>query len=626
MKKIYFLAFFALVEHALFSQTPPAFSPTAPSDVLVVYRSDDYLDFNKNGISDSKELAEYYQSKRNIPTSNLLGITMTESNYWVGFGQDKVGWKNFLKELVYPIQKRLMALGGDTSIKYIVLCGYGIPHGLDVTNLGITTAQNARSIDGMLVAMNDIGDTITPKFSNYWETNPYYESSPTRPNDNGSFFHSKYKLSNGKPMYLVSRFIGPDFQMWRNQIDMALYGEKYIYIGKGYYNGVGYSDSNSAFDSTVWAGYPYYPYSYAQFDKNAACIHKHYEAAGIPYMHEDKGSVIGQKDTANKVIATWSDGSVADSARRAMVYGGWYNYGRYVDVFDWIPGAFGCDLNSCSAYQIPIGSPCWLANAFRKGLTCGTGVIAEPYLSGQSQPNDVIYYLLNGYDFMSAAYLGQPDIKWMGLVIGDPLYNPFSKSKVPAIDNSIQPSTVTYDFESDSSTTVFLDYNVTLANPEVVKAKLQWGTSGVYNRIKKSDSLFYAHHIFKFKGLSKDSVYHFQICVFDPVGNTWCSVDHIFSTNGNFSTGIKTGNDDNLFTVFPNPSDGNFNLSYEVNANSIVQVDVLNMLGEIVYKEVNKSNRGNYSSKLNLQSLAKGAYVMRLSTSTSVVNKRIEIL
>ena len=301
MKKLYILVLLVFVQLRTFSQTPPpTFVKTPPSKVLVVYLVNDYLDDNKNGISDSKELAEYYQSKRNIPASNLLGITMSVLNYWAGFGTDMQGWKNFLKEMVYPIQNKMLTLGGDTSINYIVVCGYGIPHWLDVTNLGLPSAQNTRSIDGFLVALNDIGDTITPNFSSYWETNPYYESTPTKYGDNGPFNHKNFKLTNGKPMYLVSRFIGQSFQAMRNEMDMALYGEKYIYNANGYYNGMGYADSNGPFDSTLWQGYPYNPYSYGNFDNNAACIRMFYEKAGIPYKHENTGNVIGLKDTANK--------------------------------------------------------------------------------------------------------------------------------------------------------------------------------------------------------------------------------------------------------------------------------------------------------------------------------------
>jgi len=604
---------------------PPAFVKTDPKSVLVVYRDDDYLDFNKNGISDSKELAEYYQAKRNIPASNLLGVTLIQQNYWYGFGFDMDGWKNFVKNLVYPIKNKIQSLGGDTSIKYIVLCGYGIPEGINVTNLGILTAQYARSTDGMLVALNDVGDTITPKYSYQWDDNPYYESTPTKGGDNGPFSHSKYRLANKKTMYLVSRFDGMDFQAWRNEIDMALYGEKYIAVGSGYYNGMAYSDSYETLDSNISAGYPYQPNVYNDFDKNATYIQTFYQNAGIPFKHENTGSVIGRRDSSGVVVARWDDGTPADSARKAMLYGGWYNYGDYENVFDWIPGAFGSDLNSCSASTVGIGSVCWLANAFRHGLTCGTGVITEPYLPGQSQPDKVIYYLLQGYDFMSAAYAGQPDIKWMGVVIGDPLYNPFDKTKTPVIDNVVQPSTISYSFVNDSTTTVFLDYNTTLAAPEVVKAQLMWGNSTAYTKIKKSDTIYYAHHVFQFTNLKKDSIYHFQICVHDPVGNTWCSYDNMFTPGGSFTTGEKKIGESNALTVFPNPSNGSFNVAYELAGNSTVRVDVLNSLGEVVYSDASYGNKGTYSNNINLSGFAKGIYQLRFSNNDHVINKRIEI-
>jgi len=44
----------------------------------------------------------------------------------------------------------------------------------------------------------------------------------------------------------------------------------------------------------------------------------------------------------------WSDGTPATTAPNALGYGGWYSYDVYNDIYDWLPGAFACDLDSVS--------------------------------------------------------------------------------------------------------------------------------------------------------------------------------------------------------------------------------------------------------------------------------------
>ncbi len=47
-----------------------------PTNVLVIYNSA-WPDENGDGVGDSREVAEYYASRREIPTNNLLDVCIT---------------------------------------------------------------------------------------------------------------------------------------------------------------------------------------------------------------------------------------------------------------------------------------------------------------------------------------------------------------------------------------------------------------------------------------------------------------------------------------------------------------------------------------------------------------------
>ena len=607
---------------ALFAkaQTPPAFTDIPPSKILVVYNNNSIpdnsysaRDYNGNNINDSKELAEYYQQKRGIPASNMLGLNPT----WFEVYQIN-GWKSFFwDEMLVPIRNKIYSLG-DTSIYYILL----MEGTYSSAYLGDTihTSQDTRSLDNALVTMDDIGTRTEPQFPYYWEYNPVQEVSPGKSVDLGQFNHN-YNV-NGVNMYLVCRITSWNLDLEKNMIDMALYGDKYINLNSGYYNGLGYVDTRyGVYDSTTLVnGSPYYYNTYAAADKGIAMVENIFKKKGVKYKYEATGDEIGGAS------AVYTDASSADSAKNTMLYGGWYNYGKYNNKWEWIPGALACDLNSASATYLSYPSLYWLSNAFSQGLTCGTGVYSEPYANGHSRADALMYYFLNGYNFIESAYKAEPSLKWMGAVIGDPLYNPFKVGKPAVKDLSIEPSTVSYDFLNDSSTNVHLDYNVTIANPEVVKAQLYWGLSTAYTDTMHSDSIHFAHHTFKMRKLLANTTYHYQICVVDPVGNTWCSLDQLFKTDGTFSVGMdEYASNNNFISVYPNPGKGDFKIVFDVIRNEEITIAVFNSLGQEVYSERTYQNPGSYVRGLNLTCISAGVYTVKISSNSFIKFRKLTI-
>jgi Ig-like domain CHU_C associated/PKD-like domain/Secretion system C-terminal sorting domain len=78
-------------------------------------------------------------------------------------------------------------------------------------------------------------------------------------------------------------------------------------------------------------------------------------------------------------------------------------------------------------------------------------------------------------------------------------------------------------------------------------------------------------------------------------------------------------------TVYPNPNNGLFNISVK-NANfKALTIIVVNMLGEEVFTASDKNNSTDYHAEVNLESLPKGVYYIKLSTGVDNVIKKLII-
>src|SRR5208282_5633534 len=85
-------------------------------------------------------------------------------------------------------------------------------------------------------------------------------------------------------------------------------------------------------------------------------------ASGLVLKWENSGNSDQSIGQAGQV---YSDGTLAMTAPRALLYGGWYNYERYNDVWDWLPGSVACDLDS--------GSLAWIHSATPSSSLVGLG-------------------------------------------------------------------------------------------------------------------------------------------------------------------------------------------------------------------------------------------------------------
>ena len=76
--------------------------------------------------------------------------------------------------------------------------------------------------------------------------------------------------------------------------------------------------------------------------------------------------------------------------------------------------------------------------------------------------------------------------------------------------------------------------------------------------------------------------------------------------------------------VFPNPNDGNFNVSFVLDANEKVELRVLNAAGQIVLKE-SLGSVDRYDASIDLSAKAKGMYILQIETSQGIINRKVTI-
>jgi len=507
-----------IISSVLFLFQPSALlADDNPSRVLVIYNAA-FPDFNGNGVGDSKEVALYYQAKRGIPQQNMLAVSCSQDFEYVL----DPGWKAFFNEVIEPLRARLTILG-EEQIYFMVTC-FGMP--LKFIRNGMYTD---RAIDQLLAYPWNIGTAEKYDLPKRWWNNPYLEESPSIPPDQGHFDHSiKFRDYN---LYLVTRLSGPTAAHAVDLVDRALYGEQYLWPDPGYYQGTLYIDTQyKAYSDQELQGYPFGYLWYDTCDKSIAYAKFFADASGYDWLWENTSTELEIGDPG----ATYHTGDLADSAPQALLYAGWYNINKYNDVWEWIPGSAACDLNSLSILEIREPAPAsFLANAFLRGLTCGTGVIYEPLTTGHQRPEVFFHAVLNGFNFAEASGLCTPTLCFANMSVGDPLYNPHRSGKLPQLDTIPPPVprmaiSSTPGINTERNLSVGIDTRG--RDPDVIVVEVEYGLTAAYGSSIPFGAVFRTKHDLLLDGLVPSTLYHVMARVEDPAGSSAQSQDFIFFT------------------------------------------------------------------------------------------------
>lgn len=495
--------------------------PTA-SKVLIIYNTNYTGDDDGDGVQDSLQVAQYYAQKRGVPSQNFLGISFPEA-YGIG------NFSTLDSVLLQPLKAKLSALG-PINID-VILMSHMTPYlygdGWDPYGNSGRGAVTNISIDNILMAPN------AWKSSPRWSQSSYFEPTPTIGTDIGRFNHS-YKYA-GMDIYLVARLSAPG-GVWRvlDLIDQALYGERYATLQPGYMNGIAYVDSdgtggisytpeNLLASSAVKTG-SYSPK--ASVDLNIAYAHQYVLSKGYPLKWENTTQIIGRPS------AVFQDGTSAQYAPRAFLYGGWYAYNNYIPNWEWLPGSVGTDLNSTSfGYGIfGLHGQGWGPHALMDGLSAISGVVSEPYTTGAPRPNVLLYYVLQGFTFAEASALATPTYGWMPLHIGDPLYAPF-KTKTPVRDTQAPILLAGYPRVQWTAAegNKFESFISDSPEPEAASLTVEYGTTSALGSSIKIEA-FYRRPRITLPELKGGTTYYARAVLTDAAGNVTRSPQMTFVT------------------------------------------------------------------------------------------------
>ncbi len=207
-----------------------------------------------------------------------------------------------------------------------------------------------------------------------------------------------------RDVIMVSRLEAPTLAETRRLIDEAVRIEREGLTGKVYLDARGI---------TYQAGKDQ-PGSYGQYDASLRDLAARLKA-------DTQLEVILQNEPA-----LFQPGDCPETA----IYCGWYSLAKYVDAFDWKPGAVAYHIASAEARTIrEPGATVWCSAMLEDGVAATLGPVFEPYLAAFPLPDDFFPLLMTGkYTLVETYYRTNPFNSWAMVLIGDPLYNPFEKN------------------------------------------------------------------------------------------------------------------------------------------------------------------------------------------------------
>ncbi|MGQ0826975.1 MAG: sugar-binding protein [Bacteroidota bacterium] len=89
------------------------------------------------------------------------------------------------------------------------------------------------------------------------------------------------------------------------------------------------------------------------------------------------------------------------------------------------------------------------------------------------------------------------------------------------------------------------------------------------------------------------------------------------------STSVNKSEKDNLINVYPNPSDGNFNISFRAVEKETYNLNIKNVLGQVIYQETLIDFIGDYSKSISVANYGKGIYLIILSNNKNEMVKKM---
>jgi hypothetical protein len=109
----------------------------------------------------------------------------------------------------------------------------------------------------------------------------------------------------------------------------------------------------------------------------------------------------------------------------------------------------------------------------------------------------------------------------------------------------------------------------------------------------------------------------------------WISNQTIRGAGWDASYSVTVGTNDHQnfkdLNIFPNPTNDILNVHFTMNEIQSVRIEILSMKGEVVYTQNYGTVRGSFDKQMDLSSLAKGIYILRMISDQGITNSKIVV-
>jgi|AntAceMinimDraft_17_1070374.scaffolds.fasta_scaffold14118_2 hypothetical protein len=124
---------------------------------------------------------------------------------------------------------------------------------------------------------------------------------------------------------------------------------------------------------------------------------------------------------------------------------------------------------------------------------------------------------------------------------------------------------------------------------------------------------------------------YYQVAVFspnpcNPTGGSKMIYDKSVSNIADNETGINEITDNGNFDIYPNPNKGTFHLNFCVEKPENIIIQVINDLGQNVYKQEHKKFKGNYNKEIDISSLKNGIYMLNIRVGENTYTRNISVM
>lgn len=89
--------------------------------------------------------------------------------------------------------------------------------------------------------------------------------------------------------------------------------------------------------------------------------------------------------------------------------------------------------------------------------------------------------------------------------------------------------------------------------------------------------------------------------------------------------GINDNSLNNLISVYPNPNNGQFIITFNNTIPMDVRVEVIDVDGKVVYNDVQSAVMGNYKNNIDLKNVAKGIYLVKIKDGEQEVQRKVTV-